>query len=91
MKYHVDFTEHAWKQLSKFDVYVQKMILLWLNKNINNCDDPRILGKPLSGNRSGQWRYRVGDYRIIVEIQDNKLIVLVVATGHRKNVYEKNR
>ena len=88
MKYHVDFTEHARKQLSKFDVYVQKMILLWLNKNINNCDDPRILGKPLSGNQSGQWRYRVGDYRIIAEIQDDKIIIFVINVDKRNDIYK---
>lgn len=88
MKYHLDFTEHAKKQLYKLDLYVQKMILLWLNKNINNNDDPREQGKPLSGNRAGQWRYRIGDYRVIVIIEDEKLVVLAIAVGHRKDIYK---
>lgn len=54
MKYHVVFTEYAKKQLKKLDKYVQKMILLWLKKYIDNCENPRQHGKPLSNNRSGQ-------------------------------------
>nr|WP_255304156.1 type II toxin-antitoxin system RelE/ParE family toxin [Megasphaera sp. DISK 18] len=59
----------------------------WLRKNINGCSDPRQYDKGLTANRSGQWRYRVGDYRIIVEIEDTKVIVLVLEIGHRKNIY----
>lgn len=88
MKYHVVFDEYAKRQLKKLDKYVQKMILLWLKNNIDGYEDPRIRGKALSGNRAGQWRYRVGDYRIIVIIQDNKLVVLVVNVGHRREVYD---
>ncbi len=88
MKYHLEFTEHAKKQLNKLDVYVQKMILLWLNKNINNTDNPREHGKPLTSDRAGQWRYRIGDYRVIVLIEDGKLVVLAIAVGHRKGIYK---
>ncbi len=88
MKYHVEFTERAKKQISKFDKYVQKMILLWLEKNIEGCDNPRSFGKALTNDRSGQWRYRVGDYRILVNIEDSRLIVLVVTAGHRREVYK---
>ncbi|WP_369690866.1 type II toxin-antitoxin system RelE/ParE family toxin [Megasphaera sp. DISK 18] len=63
------------------------MITSWLRKNINGCSDPRQYDKGLTANRSGQWRYRVGDYRIIVEIEDTKVIVLVLEIGHRKNIY----
>ena len=52
------------------------------------CENPRIHGKGLTSNRSGEWRYRVGDYRIIVEIQDNEVIVLVLNIGHRSSVYD---
>ena len=82
-------TEHAKKQLKKLDLYVQKMILLWLDKNINGNENPRIIGKALSADRAGQWRYRIGDYRVIVLIEDDKLVVLAIAVGHRKNIYEK--
>ena len=52
------------------------------------CEDQRLHGKALSGNRAGQWRYRVGDYRIIAIIHDNELVVLVVNVGHRREVYQ---
>ena len=89
MKHHLEMTEHAKKQLKKLDLYVQKMILLWLDKNINDNENPRIIGKALSADRAGQWRYRIGDYRVIVLIEDDKLVVLAIAVGHRKNIHEK--
>ena len=89
MIFHVVFSEAAKKELKKLDKYTQKIILLWLNKNLEGCEDPRIHGKPLTANRTGQWRYRIGDYRIIAEIKDNELIILVISLGHRREVYEK--
>lgn len=87
MTFHVEFTELARKELKKLDKYTQKIILLWLNKNLEGCDDPRIHGKPLTANRVGQWRYRIGDYRVIAKIEDNRLIILVVSVGHRRQIY----
>ena len=87
MTFHVEFTESARKELKKLDKYTQKIILLWLNKNLEGCDDPRIHGKPLTANRVGQWRYRIGDYRVIAKIEDNRLIILVVSVGHRRQIY----
>ena len=89
MTFHVEFTESARKDLKKLDRYTQKIILLWLEKNIEGCENPRVHGKPLSTNRAGQWRYRIGDYRVIAKIEDNKLVVLVIAIGHRRDVYDK--
>ena len=88
MKYQVVFTEKAKKQLKKLDKHISSLILGWLEKNIQNCENPRIHGKGLVENKSGQWRYRVGDYRIISEIQDNKVIILVLEIGHRKEIYK---
>ena len=88
MIYKVEFTESAKKQLKKLDIYTQKILLVWLNKNLEGCENPRIHGKPLSANRAGQWRYRVGDYRILCDIQDDKIVILVIAIGHRREVYE---
>ena len=88
MIFHVEFTESARKELKKLDKYTQKIILLWLNKNIEGCSDPRVHGKPLTANRAGQWRYRVGDYRIIATIEDDRLVVLVIKIGHRREIYE---
>ena len=88
MKYQVVFTEKAKKILKKLDKHISSLILGWLEKNIQNCENPRIHGKGLVENKSGQWRYRVGDYRIICEIQDNEVIILVLEIGHRKEIYK---
>lgn len=88
MSYHIEFTEYARKSLEKLDQFTQKIILSWLRKNIEGCDDPKLHGKPLSANRSGQWRYRVGDYRVIVMIEMEVLTVLVIAVGHRRDIYK---
>lgn len=89
MTFHVEVTESARKGLKKLDGYTQRMIISWLEKNLEGCENPRQHGKPLSANRVGQWRYRVGDYRIIAKIEDNKLIILVIAIGHRREIYNK--
>lgn len=85
--YHVEFTKNALKQLKKMDKSSASLILGWIRKNIEGCDNPRVHGKGLTANRSGQWRYRVGDYRIITEIEDDKVIVLVLNVGHRRDIY----
>ena len=87
MKYRIVFTERAKKQLKKFDKHIAALILGWLEKNIEGCENPRIHGKGLVENKSGQWRYRVGDYRIICEIKDDEIIVLVLEVGHRRDIY----
>lgn len=87
MIFKIIFSEKALKELKKLDKHTALFITGWLRKNIEGCSDPRQHGKGLTANRSGQWRYRVGDYRIITEIQDDKVIVLVLAIGHRKNIY----
>ena len=89
MKYKVVFSEKAKKQLKKLDKYVYSLIIGWLEKNIDGSDNPRVHGKALVENRVGQWRYRIGDYRVICEIQDNEIIVLVLEVGHRKEIYVK--
>lgn len=86
--YHVEFTKNALKQLKKMDKSSASLILGWIRKNIEGCDNPRAHGKGLTANRSGQWRYRVGDYRIITEIEDDKVIVLVLNVGHRRDIYD---
>ncbi len=87
-KYSVELTERFKKEFRKLDIYTQKMLRAWIDKNLVNCEDPRIHGKGLTANRSGQWRYRIGDYRIICEIQDDKMIILALTVGHRRDVYE---
>lgn len=88
MKYKVLFTEKARKQLKKLDKSVAALIVGWIDKNIEGCQNPRIHGKNLIADRVGQWRYRIGDYRLICEIKDDEIIVLVLEVGHRRYVYE---
>ena len=87
MKYTVEFTDKAKKQISKLDKATAKLITSWLLKNLQNCENPRQHGKGLTSNRSGQWRYRIGDYRLIAEIQDSKVIILILEIGHRRDIY----
>ncbi len=88
MKYHVEFAKSVLKQLKKMDKAEAALIIGWIRKNLENCDNPRVHGKGLTANRSGQWRYRVGDYRIIAEILDDKVVILVLNIGHRRDIYK---
>ncbi len=87
MTYQVRFAEKALKQFSKLDKAVQKLILHWLIKNLERSVDLRQKGKALVSNHSGEWRYRVGDYRLIADIQDDIVTILIIAVGHRKDIY----
>lgn len=75
------------KSFKKLDRQTQKIIKAWIDKNLMNCDNPRLHGKGRTANRNGQWRYRIGDYRIIAEIKDNELILIFVDIGHRSKIY----
>ena len=87
MIYEISTTEKFDKALKKLDRQTQRIIKAWIEKNLINCENPRIHGKALTSNRSGQWRYRVGDYRILAEIHDNKLVLILVDVGHRREIY----
>ena len=87
MSYHVEFTETALKELKKMERQTVRLILGWIRKNLEGCENPRQHGKGLTANRNGQWRYRVGDYRLLAEIQDDKIIILIVHIGHRSEIY----
>lgn len=86
-QYKVEYTERAIKELQKLDKYTRQMIFSWIDKHLSQCENPRAHGKALTANRKGQWRYRVGDYRIIAELQDDKIVILVLTVGHRSVVY----
>ena len=88
MKYKVILSEKARKALKKLDKQTSSLIIGWIEKNLEGCENPRIQGKGLTSNRSGQWRYRIGDYRLICEIQDKKIIMYVLEVGHRKRIYD---
>lgn len=87
MKYSVETTERFDKEFKKLDRYTQRMIKAWIEKNLVGGMNPRQHGKGLTANRSGQWRYRIGDYRLICQIQDNKLVILALSVGHRREIY----
>ena len=87
MSYKVEFSKAALKELKKMDRPVAAMILGWVRKNLEGCEDPRQHGKGLTANRSGQWRYRVGDYRLLAEIQDDRIVILILNIGHRSEIY----
>ena len=87
MAWTVEINEFAEKQLGKLDRPVQKRLLDWMNDRLDGCKDPRHFGESLKGDLSGLWRYRIGDYRLICELHDNRLVVLAIAIGHRREIY----
>lgn len=87
MIYQIVTTDKFDKSFKKLDKQTQKIIKAWIEKNLMGCENPRLHGKWLTANKSGQWRYRVGDYRILAEIRDNELILVLVEVGHRSRIY----
>ena len=84
----VEFDDRARRQLDKLDEAQSRRILTFLRTRVAEADDPRRLGGALTGSRYGElWRYRVGDYRVVMRIEDDVLRVLVVQVGHRREVY----
>jgi mRNA interferase RelE/StbE len=87
MTYSVFFTESGQRSLNKLDEPVKDMILAWIIKNLEGSTNPTSIGLALKGHLKGFWRYRIGKYRIIAEINKQELIILVIEVGHRKNIY----
>ena len=85
--YEVRLGKKAQKSLKKMDKNDSRIIMAWISKNLVNCEDPYVHGKSLEGNLKGKWRYRVGDYRLICNIDDEKVVILILVIGHRKEVY----
>lgn len=88
MNYSVETTTRFDKEFRKLDSYTKRMIKAWIEKNLIGFTDPRQHGKGLTANRSGQWRYRIGDYRLICQIEDDRLVILALNIGHRSEVYK---
>lgn len=88
MKYGVETTDRFDREFKKLDKYTQRMIKAWIEKNLVGSENPRQHGKALTANRAGQWRYRLGDYRLICEIEDDTLIILALSVGQRREVYK---
>jgi mRNA interferase RelE/StbE len=88
MAWSIEFSEDADRDFSKLDKSVQRRIFHYLHERIASAQDPRDFGKPLLHELAGLWRYRVGDYRILCRIEDEKLTVLVVEIDHRSKIYK---
>ena len=87
MAWTIKYSDTAKVQLRKLDKPIARRILDFMDERIADLEDPRNSGKALKGPLGGLWRYRVGDYRIICEIRDGELCILVLELGNRKAVY----
>lgn len=89
MVWRIELETAAVKELGKLDKQIAKRILKFLRERLAPLDDPRCIGEALKGSTLGEfWKYRVGDYRIITEIQDQAICILVVRVGNRRDVYK---
>ena len=87
MKYNVEYSKTDMNTIKKLDSLTSKLIRTWIEKNLIDTENPRIKGKALTGDLKGLWRYRVGDYRILADIQDDKIVILILDIGHRSKIY----
>lgn len=88
-KYEVELSDRFKREFRKLDKYTQRIIRAWIDKNLVECENPRAHGKGLTASRKGQWRYRIGDYRLICFIEDERLIILALSVGHRSIIYNQ--
>jgi len=88
MVYKLEFSKRFDRQFSKLDKSTQRYIFNWLIKPLDNVENPRYSGKSLTGNKQGLWRYRIGNYRVIVDISDTNCVIIAVEVGHRKFIYK---
>ena len=89
MGWKIEYDRRALKELKKLDRQAQQQILDYFDERIAPAQNPRQFGKSLSPSFSGLWRYRIGNYRAVCHIEDDKLIVLVLRIGHRGKVYKQ--
>jgi len=87
-RYRVELTARARKQLNKMDRFDARILATWIKNNLDGCLEPRAFGKGLTANRSGEWRYRVGSYRILALIHDDVVTIEVFSIGRRDKVYD---
>ena len=88
MNWDYRITEQAIKQLRKLGPQASQRVIAFLDERIQDSENPRLIGKALTGDLGEYWRYRTGDYRILCQINDGELVVLVVKVGHRSDVYD---
>ena len=87
MPWRIEFHPDAAKELRKLDRPAAARIIRTLETRIAVLDDPRSLGAPLKGEHDGYWRWRIGDYRVVARIDDERIVILVVRVAHRREVY----
>ena len=87
--YTVEFTKEALCQLKKLDRYTSMLVLAWIRKNLEGCTDPHQHGKVLTANRHEQWCYHIGDYRLLADIQDSKILILILNIGHHHDIFDQ--
>lgn len=88
MKYKVVYEKKVIKQMEKLDSSTKKIVKKWIEKNLIETENPRQHGKALVGDKSGYWRYRIGDYRLLTSIEDDKLLIIAVEFNHRSKIYK---
>jgi len=84
----VEFDRDAARDLRKLGAVAERTILRYLRQRIATAENPGRFGKPLTGDPKGLWRYRVGNYRIVAAIEDDRFVVLIITVGHRREVYD---
>ena len=87
MGYRIMIPDNVNRKILKFDKNTRKLLYDYISKNLKNTENPRLHGKALTGNLKGLWRYRIMDYRLIVDIQDEQLIIVAVDFNHRRKIY----
>ena len=90
MAWQIEFDPAALKELTKLDKPVARRIVQFLREHVASLEDPRSLGEALRGDQLGAfWKYRLGDYRVVAEIVDSRIVIIVLRVGHRREVYRK--
>ena len=87
MGYRIMIPDRVNKKILIFDKNTRKLLYDYISKNLKDTDNPRLHGKALTGNLKGLWRYKIIDYRLIVDIQDEQLIIVALDFEHRSKIY----
>lgn len=87
MSWEIEYDPDALRDLRKLDRSIQREILGYMDQRVAKAEDPRKFGKALRASKFGLWRYRLRDYRIICQVQEKRLVVVVVSIGHRSTIY----
>ena len=89
MAWRIEFTDRALRQMKALDPQMKRQVFRYLQERIVGDEDPRRFGKALTGDLLGLWRYRVGDHRVVCQLKDAELLVLVLKVAHRRSVYDE--